>query len=60
MICARLIDERYPSHDMLRVYAKTQAGKVYDGVDTKEDYDKQFYVDIGWRKKWLKNLQDCK
>ena len=23
IICSRLIDERYPSHDLLRVYAKT-------------------------------------
>ena len=43
IICSRLIDERYPSYDLLRVYAKTQAGKEYDGVDTKDEYDELFY-----------------
>ena len=43
MICARLIHERYPSHDLLRIYAKTYARKRYDGVDTKEKYDELFY-----------------
>ena len=43
IICSRLIDERYPSHNLLRVYAKTQAGKEYDRVDTKEKYDEFFY-----------------
>ena len=43
IICSKLIDERYPSYDLLRVYAKTQAGKEYDGVDTKDEYDELFY-----------------
>ena len=43
IICSKLIDESYPSYDLLRVYAKTQAGKEYDGVDTKDEYDELFY-----------------
>ena len=50
IICSRIIDERYPPHYLLRIYAKTQAENKHGEVYTKEEYDKKFYEDMANRK----------
>ena len=41
-----MINEQYPSYDLLRVYAKLFEGEEDDDINTKEDYEKMFYKRI--------------